>query len=75
MNSNSFDYWTDDRLNAVYNERIYLFTIHSANPDLGVKNYMQIVSSSLLSDVVVHSSLSSTSDSDHIEIDKKRNTT
>ncbi len=73
MNSNSFDY-SDDRLNAVYNELINLFTIHSANPDLGVENYMRIGSSSLLSDVVVHSSLSSISDSNHIEIDEQNGT-
>ncbi len=64
----------NDRLNAVYNELINLFTIHSANPDLGVENYMQIGSTSLLSDVVVHSSFSSTSDSDPIEIDEQNGT-
>jgi hypothetical protein len=48
MNSNLFDYSIDDRLNAIYNERINLLTIHSANPDLGVENYIQIRSSSLL---------------------------
>jgi hypothetical protein len=74
MNSNSFGYWTDNRLNAVYNERINLFTIHSENPGLRVENYLRIESSSLLSDAVVHSSLSSTSDSDDIEIDEQNGT-
>jgi hypothetical protein len=73
MNSNLFDY-SNDRLNAVYNELINLFTIHSANPQLGVGNYMRIGSSSLMSDVVVHSSLSLTSDSDPIEIDEQNGT-
>jgi hypothetical protein len=50
MNSNSFDY-SDDRLNAVYNELINLFTIVSENPDLGVENYMQMGSSSLLTSI------------------------
>jgi hypothetical protein len=51
-----------------------LFTVKHFNPGLRVENYLRIESSSLLSDVVVHSSLSSTSDSDDIEIDEQNGT-
>lgn len=61
----------NERLNAVYNELINLYSIHSANPNLGVEKYLEIGSGSALNENEFQSSILITSDSDHKEIDEQ----
>ena len=59
-----------ERLNGVFNELVNLYNIHSANPDLGVENNLQLISSSgsVFNDVQVHQSNGSSHSSINTEI-------